>query len=317
MKKNDTEMIWEEEPRLDELQDEVEVDVDMADLEYTEESYQDTDSLSAYLSEIGRYKLLTGEETTELFKKIEKGDREAYNEVVVHNLKLSVKFAKQIKQTYKSNVPMLDLIQAGNMGLMRAVDKFDYRRGYAFSTYAIWWIRQSIVRHIYETENAIRVPVHMSEKFTTISKAENSFRDIHGRDPSYEELSPKVRMTEKEYKLFKSVNTQVASLNYNVGDDDDCEVMNFVSDGSSDPVYEETEREMLKATIREVLSNMDPREAYIINARYGLDGERPKTLEQIGSELGITRERVRQLESLAMRNLRTSVEAESVRAYAS
>lgn len=281
-----------------------------------QETYHDTDSLSTYLSEIGRYKLLTNEETVELFKKIQQGDREAYNKMVTHNLKLVVKYAKVIKQSYKSNVPLTDLIQAGNIGLMRAVDKFEYKRGYAFSTYAIWWIRQSIVRHIYEVENAIRVPVHMSEKFTTISKAENSFKELNGREPSFEELSDSVKMTKKEYKLYKTVNTQVSSLNYTVGDDDNCELINFVNNGPEDPVYEETSQEMLKSTINEVLDNMDEREAHIIRARYGLDGCPPMTLEQIGKEMGITRERVRQLESLAMKKLRTSVTASSIRAFA-
>ncbi len=280
------------------------------------ETYQDSDCLSTYLSEIGRYKLLTNEETVELFKQIQQGNRDAYNKMVTHNLKLVVKYAKVIKQSYKSNVPLTDLIQAGNIGLMRAVDKFEYKRGYAFSTYAIWWIRQSIVRHIYEVENAIRVPVHMSEKFTTISKAENSFKEIHGREPSFEELSDTVKMTKKEYKLYKTVNTQVSSLNYTVGDDDNCELINFVNNGPEDPVYEETSQEMLKSTINEVLDSMDAREAHIIRARYGLNGNAPMTLEQIGKEMGITRERVRQLESLAMKKLRTSVTASSIRAFA-
>ncbi len=280
------------------------------------EIYQDADSLTTYLSEIGKYRLLNNEEIVDLFKKIEKGDRDAYNTVVTHNLKLVVKYAKVIKQSYKSNVPLTDLIQAGNIGLMRAVDKFEYKKGYAFSTYAIWWIRQSIVRHVYESENVIRVPVHMSEKFTSIAKAENSFKDTHGREPSFDELSASVKMTKKEYKLYKTVNTQVSSLNYTMGDDDNCELMNFIHSGSEDPVYEETSQEMLKSTINQVLDSMDPREARIIRARYGLDGNVPMTLEEIGREMGITRERVRQLESLAMKKLRTSVTASSIRAFA-
>ena len=144
-----------------------------------QEIYQDADSLTTYLSEIGKYKLLSNDEIKDLFQKIEKGDRDAYNTVVTHNLKLVVKYARVIKQSYKSNVPLTDLIQAGNIGLMRAVDKFEYEKGYAFSTYAIWWIRQSIVRHVYESENVIRVPVHMSEKFTSIDNAENNFKDMY------------------------------------------------------------------------------------------------------------------------------------------
>lgn len=280
------------------------------------EACQDTDSLSTYLTEIGRYKLLSNEEICELFQKIENGDRDAYNKVVTHNLKLVVKYAKVIKQSYKSNVPLTDLIQAGNIGLMRAVDKFEYKKGYAFSTYAIWWIRQSIVRHLYESENIIRVPVHMSEKFTSIAKAENIYRDMQGKEPSYEELAESVKLSKKEYNLYKTVNTKVSSLNYTMGDDDSCELMNFVPSGTADPVYEETQQEILRETINSVLDNMDPRESYIIRARYGLDGGVPMTLEEIGKEMGITRERVRQIESLAMKKLRTSVSAGSIRAFA-
>ena len=281
-----------------------------------QETYQDADSLTTYLSEIGKYKLLTNEETQDLFAKIESGDRDAYNTVVTHNLKLVVKYARIIKQSYKSNVPLTDLIQAGNIGLMRAVDKFEYKKGYAFSTYAIWWIRQSIVRHVYESENAIRVPVHMSEKFTSIAKAETAFKEAQGREPTFEELSSAVKMTPKEYKLYKTVNPQVSSLNYTLGDDESCELMDFVNSGSADPVYEETSQELLRQTVNEVLSSMDERESKIIRFRYGLDGDAPMTLEEIGQKMGITRERVRQLESLAMKKLRTSVTAGSIRAFA-
>ena len=272
----------------------------------TEQDFADVDCLTTYLNEIGKFKVLSNEEVTNLFKKIEKGDREAFEKVVNHNLKLVVKNAKAIKQSYKSCTPLLDLIQAGNVGLIHAVEKFEYKQGFAFSTYAIWWIRQAIVRHIYETEHSIKLPVHTSEKFTTISKAENSFKETYGREPTFEELSKTVKMTRKEYDLYKTFDTQVASLNFSVGDDDDCELQNLIKDGSDDPVYDETSKTFLKETVKKILKILDERERTIIVKRYGLDGGDPETLEEIGREIGITRERVRQLEAQAMRKLRAN-----------
>lgn len=271
---------------------------------FEEQDFADVDSLTTYLGEIGKYKVLSSEEVTNLFKKIEKGDKEAFDTVVNHNLKLVVKYAKTIKQSYKSCIPLLDLIQAGNIGLIHAVEKFEYKQGFAFSTYAIWWIRQAIVRHIYESENAIKLPVHTSEKFTTLSKAESEFRDANGRDPSCEELRKKVSFTDKEYELYKTFDTTVASLNYQVGEDEDCELQNLIKDGSDDPVYDETSRVLLKETVKNILLTIGERERIILTKRYGLDGNDPETLEEIGKELGITRERVRQLEAQAMRTLR-------------
>lgn len=269
-----------------------------------EQDFADVDSLTTYLGEIGRYKVLSNEEVTELFKKIEKGNKEAFDKVVNHNLKLVVKYAKTIKQSYKSCIPLLDLIQAGNLGLIHAVEKFEYKQGFAFSTYAIWWIRQAIVRHIYETESSIKLPVHTSEKFTTIAKAESEFKDANGREPTFSELKERISVTEKEYELYKTFDTTVASLNYQVGEDEDCELQNLIKDGSDDPVYDETSRVLLKETIKNILSSLDERERFILIKRYGLDDGDPETLEEIGKELGITRERVRQLEAQAMRTLR-------------
>lgn len=285
--------------------------------EFMEDEHLDTSTLKQYLKEIGKYKLLSTEETEELFKKARKGDKEAYNTVVVHNLRLVVKYAKIIKKTYKIEDSIMDLIQAGNIGLMRAVDKYEYDKGFAFSTYATWWIRQSIVRHIYDNEGTIRVPVHMSEKFIAISKAINSFKEQEGREPSLEELQTQIKMSDKDYKLYKQFNKSVASLNSTVGDDGDSELMDFISsDQSSDPVYEETQNRILSDTVREVLEKLDSRESYIIQERFGLNGRTAKTLEEIGYDLGLTRERVRQIESVAMKKLKTSAKASSIRAFA-
>ncbi len=268
--------------------------------EFTETG--DTDSLKQYLREIGRYDLLSEEETKTLFKRIESGDKAAHDVVVEHNLRLVVKYAKSIKKAYRADEPIMDLVQAGNIGLMRAVDKFEVDKGYAFSTYASWWIKQSIIRHIFDNESSIRVPVHMSERFVTLSRTIRTFREEKGVEPTFEELSKLIKVTKKEYDIFKSLDRNVISLNSIVSEDTDSELIDFVPGGdTADPVYEETK--------------LDARESYIVKARYGLDGMPSKTLEEIGADLGITRERVRQIETVAMKKLRTSVKAEALRAY--
>ncbi len=282
--------------------------------EFTETG--DTDSLKQYLREIGRYDLLSEEETKTLFKRIESGDKAAHDVVVEHNLRLVVKYAKSIKKAYRADEPIMDLVQAGNIGLMRAVDKFEVDKGYAFSTYASWWIKQSIIRHIFDNESSIRVPVHMSERFVTLSRAIRTFREEKGVEPTFEELSKRIKVTKKEYDIFKSLDRNVISLNSIVSDDTDSELIDFVPGGdTADPVYEETNQKMLCETINEVLAKLDARESYIVKARYGLDGMPAKTLEEIGADLGIKRERVRQIETVAMKKLRTSVKAEALRAY--
>ena len=277
--------------------------------------YTDTDSLKQYLREISKFELLSDEEVATLFKRIENGDRVAYDFVVEHNLRLVVKYARSIKKSYRAQESVMDLVQAGNIGLMRAVDKFEVDKGYAFSTYASWWIKQSIIRHIYDNESAIRVPVHMSEKFVGISRAIRNFQEETGREPSYEEIAKTSNVTRKEYNLFKSIDRNVLSLNATAGEDDS-EFGDFIRDGdSSDPVYEEANKTLLSETVQNVLDKLDSREAYIIKARYGIGDSYVKTLEEIGADLGITRERVRQIESIAMKMLRTSMKAASLRAY--
>ena len=227
-----------------------------------------------------------------------------------------VKYARSIKKSYRAQEPVMDLVQAGNIGLMRAVDKFEVDKGYAFSTYASWWIKQSIIRHIFDNESSIRVPVHMSERFVSLSRAIRNFQEENGREPTFEELSKRVNITKKEYEVFKSLDRNVISLNTVINEESDTEIIDFIPcTEAADPVYEETHQKMLCETINDVLARLETRESYIIKARYGLDGMPAKTLEEIGRDLGITRERVRQIETIAMKKLRTSVKAEALRAY--
>ena len=276
----------------------------------------ETDSLKQYLREIGRYDLLTEDEVKTLFKRIEAGDKAAHDVVVEHNLRLVVKYAKSIKKAYRAEESIMDLVQAGNIGLMRAVDKFEVDKGYAFSTYASWWIKQSIIRHIFDNESSIRVPVHMSERFVSLSRAIRNFQEENGREPTFEEISKRVNITKKEYDVFKSLDRNVISLNTVINEESDTEILDFIPcTEAADPVYEETHQKMLCEAINEVLARLETRVSYIIKARYGLDGMPAKTLEAIGADLGITRERVRQIETVAMKKLSTSVKAEALRAY--
>ena len=188
----------------------------------------ETDSLKQYLREIGRYDLLTEDEVKTLFKRIEAGDKAAHDVVVEHNLRLVVKYAKSIKKAYRAEEPIMDLVQAGNIGLMRAVDKFEVDKGYAFSTYASWWIKQSIIRHIFDNESSIRVPVHMSERFVSLSRAIRNFQEENGREPTFEELSKRVNITKKEYEVFKSLDRNVISLNTVINEESDTEIIDFI-----------------------------------------------------------------------------------------
>lgn len=280
------------------------------------QSSGDTDSLKRYLQEIGRYDLLTEDEIKTLFKRIEAGDKAAHDVVVEHNLRLVVKYAKSIKKAYRAEEPIMDLVQAGNIGLIRAVDKFEVDKGYAFSTYASWWIKQSIIRHIFDNVSSIRVPVHLSERFVTLSRIIRVFQEENGREPTYEEIAKQTNISKKEYNIYKSLDRNVISLNTLISDDNDTEMLDFIPGSqSADPVYDEINQKMLCETINDVLARLEERESYIIKARYGLDGMPAKTLEAIGADLGITRERVRQIETVAMKKLSTSVKAEALRAY--
>ena len=291
-----------------------EIDDDMTTQSF--ETEEDVNTLKQYYREIGRYGLLTQEESNELFKKAAQGDDRAFKEVINHNLRLVVKYARSIKRSYRSNEPIMDLIQAGNIGLIRAAQKYEYEKGYAFSTYASWWIRQSIVRHIYDHENAIRVPVHTSERLVGISRAFKNFNDENGRDPTFEELKGMMKISEKDYKLYKSVERNTISLNTHVDDESETELQNFIrADDSNDPVFDQVKENTIRNTVDEALDMLDDREKFIMIQRYGLEDGVPKTLEEVGRLMGLTRERVRQLEILAMKKLRNSPKIKAISSF--
>jgi RNA polymerase primary sigma factor len=259
-----------------------------------------TDSLQLFLNEAGRYPLLTAAQEVELAKAIEKGDKRAKDLLVNSNLRLVVSIAKKYQG---HGLTLLDLIQEGIIGLIRAAEKFDWRKGFKFSTYATWWIRQAVQRGVANKARVIRIPVHIVEREQKISRAERELVATLERAPTDEEISEKAKLPLKQVREVRSAARAVASLDKPVGEDDSASFGDLFA--SSEPTPDEqVELELTEKALREAVSQLPEREQRILNLRYGLSGrEDPKSLEEIGRILGITRERVRQLEAEALRRL--------------
>lgn len=262
---------------------------------------QISDPVRMYLKEIGKVPLLTAEEEVKLAKQIEKGSEEARRKLIESNLRLVVSIAKKY---INRGLSFLDLIQEGNQGLMRAVEKFDWRRGYKFSTYATWWIRQAITRAIADQARTIRIPVHMVETMNKVFKTAHLLAQKLGREPTAKEIAKKVGLPEEKINEIYRISQNTTSLAAPVGDEDDSFLGDFIEDVTSPSPYEETSKELLKESIAEVLKTLDEREAKVLELRFGLSGQPPKTLEEVGKIFGVTRERIRQIEAKALRRLR-------------
>jgi len=263
-----------------------------------------SDSVQMYLKEIGRIPLLKGEEEKELAKRIEAGDEDAKNKLAQANLRLVVSIAK--KYVGRSpNLTLLDLVQEGTLGLFRAVEKFDWRRGYKFSTYATWWIRQSITRALADQSRTIRIPVHMVE---TISKYKQTHRKLSqdlGREPLAEEIATEMNIPVEKIHIIENISQETVSLEQPVGDDDDKSTLeNFIPDDKILRPDQESSRRILSDQIREVLNELNPKERKILEMRYGLLDGIQHTLERVGEEFGVTRERIRQIEAKVHEKLR-------------
>lgn len=259
------------------------------------------DAVKTYLREIGSVPLLSAEEEIELAIRSADGDEEAKKKLVNSNLRLVVSVAK----TYRnSSMQMLDLIQYGNLGLMKAADKFDYTKGFRFSTYATWWIRQGIRRGLNNEGRVVRIPVHMGERIARLKKARREFVETHDRNPSVEELAEILNLPKENVCEILRVESDVLSLDVPVGEEEDNCLGNFVADSESPDPGTIIELSDLSERIMAVLDMLTPREALVIKLRYGIGGNRPHTLEEVGEMLNVTRERVRQIESKALRNLR-------------
>jgi RNA polymerase primary sigma factor len=259
-----------------------------------------TDALQLFLNEAGRYKLLTAAEEVELAKRIERGDKEAKDLMINSNLRLVVSIAKKYQG---HGISLLDLIQEGIIGLIRAVEKFDWRRGFKFSTYATWWIRQAVQRGVANKSRTIRIPVHIVEREQKISRAERELTARLERPPTDEEVAKKAKLSLKHVREVRAAARAVASLDKPVGAEGDTTFGELIAGESSEPV-EELHVSLRENAVRRAVETLPERERAVVKLRYGMNGDRdPQSLEQIGRTLGVTRERVRQIESQALQRL--------------
>ncbi|HET8743062.1 MAG TPA: sigma-70 family RNA polymerase sigma factor [Gaiella sp.] len=267
-----------------------------------------TDALQLFLREASRHRLLTAAQEVALAKRIEGGDEVAKAEMIQSNLRLVVSIAKNYRN---QGLPFLDLIQEGTLGLIRAVEKFDWRRGFKFSTYATWWIRQAVARALADKARTIRMPVHIVERLQKINRAERSLWTQLGREPTLEEVADEASLTPQQVVEVRAAARTSASLDAPIGDTEDAVLGDFVA--GTDPLPEETvETQLRKQALRRALGALPPREREVVTLRYGIDGNEPRTLEEIGRRLGLTRERVRQIELDSLRRLSVAHEMQSV-----
>jgi RNA polymerase primary sigma factor len=265
-----------------------------------------------YLSEIGRVPLLTWAEEVELARRIARGDEEARAALAKANLRLVVSIAKRYA---RRGVRLLDLIQEGNLGLLKAVEKFDYRRGYRFSTYATWWIRQAVMRAIADQARTIRLPVHVAETVNRVLRTERALWQRLGRQPSPAEIAAEAGLSEERVCEMQLMAQEPVSLETPVGREDDGRLGDFVPDDFDDSPAEVGERSLLRRQVEELLAALSRREAEVVRLRFGLGGGLPHTLREVSRRLGLTPERIRQIEAEALRKLRRACRAAELQYY--
>jgi RNA polymerase primary sigma factor len=268
------------------------------------------DSLALFLRQIGRIKLLTAAQEVELAKRIERGDHAAKQHMVEANLRLVVSIAKNYRN---QGLPFLDLIQEGTIGLVRAAEKFDHRRGYKFSTYATWWIRQAVARALADKGRTIRMPVHVVEKLNRISRAERALNARLGRDPSATEIAEALELPVEEVEQIRRAAQVPISLERPVGTEDDSEFGALLSDPSQESPEETVAATLRAETLHRLLQTLSYRERRVLELRYGLDGNPPRTLDEVGRTFRVTRERVRQIETQSLRKLHALTQAQALR----
>ena len=269
-----------------------------------------TDSLQLFLKDIGKVDLLTAAQEVELAKRIERGDHGAKQEMVEANLRLVVSIAKKYRN---QGLPFLDLIQEGTIGLVRAAEKFDYRKGFKFSTYATWWIRQAVARALADKARTIRMPVHVVEKLNKIVRSERKLRAELGREPTAVEIGRDLDLTSDEVEHIRRSAQTPVSLEKPVGDEDESEFGHFITDENMPLPDEEAEITMRKETLGKILGTLSSRERQVLELRYGLDGQHPRTLDEVGRTFNVTRERIRQIENQSLKKLRALAEAVKLR----
>jgi RNA polymerase primary sigma factor len=268
-------------------------------------SYDGDTAIKLYLREIGQVKLLTPQEEIELAARIKKGDKKAREQMIKANLRLVVKIARDYEGI---GLPLLDLISEGNIGLMKAVERFDPAKGGKLSTYGSWWIKQSIKRALANQSKTIRLPVHLVDKISKMRRTSMRLQEELGREPTDEELGEELGITSARVAQMRMAAIRPASLDAPIGDEDSNNFAEVVEDESADTPYEKLEEKTVTRMLQEMVKTLDHREATILRARFGLDGGPQKTLEEVGVKFGVTRERVRQIQNIALKKLRKMIE---------
>ena len=311
-----TEIVMDlEEPARDDLENEEEFSSeDLAITAENVDAFAD-DSVRLYLREIGKIPLLTPEEEAELAQKIVKGDKKAKDKMVEANMRLVVSIAKRYGGR---GLDFLDLIQEGNTGLLRAVDKFDPDKGFKFSTYATWWVRQAITRAIADQARTIRIPVHMVETINKVLRTTRKLTAELNREPTNEEIAKALDMEPEKVDYVMRIKQDIASLDASIsheGEDDDSVLGDFVEDEERDSPEDSAANQILKEQLSEIIATLTDREQKIIRLRFGIGGGRPHTLEEVGAEFDVTRERIRQIEAKALAKLRKNKETKKLHEY--
>ncbi len=303
---------FEDEPDEEDLKEVEDLKLDEVTQDDTFEGINVDDPVRMYLREIGKIKLLTYDQELDLAKRILNGDEEAKQELAEANLRLVVSIAKKY---VGRGMLFLDLIQEGNMGLIKAVEKFDYTKGFKFSTYATWWIRQSITRAIADQARTIRIPVHMVETINKLIRTSRHLLQRLGREPTPEELSKELEMPIEKVMEIQKIAQDPVSLETPIGEEDDSHLGDFIQDEDSPAPQDAAAYTLLREQLEEVMSTLTPREAKVLRLRFGLDDGKARTLEEVGKEFDVTRERIRQIEAKALRKLRHPSRSKKLKDY--
>ena len=308
---NADDMILDDDGDMDKLDGEDEIELDKIDLSVPE-GVSIEDPVRMYLKEIGKVPLLSAEEEIELAKRMENGDEAAKKRLAEANLRLVVSIAKRY---VGRGMLFLDLIQEGNLGLIKAVEKFDYRKGYKFSTYATWWIRQAITRAIADQARTIRIPVHMVETINKLIRVSRQLLQELGREPTPEEIADKMDMSVERVREILKISQEPVSLETPIGEEEDSHLGDFIQDDNVPVPADAAAFNLLKKQLVEVLSTLTDREQKVLRLRFGLDDGRARTLEEVGKEFNVTRERIRQIEAKALRKLRHPSRSRKLKDY--
>ena len=298
------------EPTASQLKQEAEAE--MVDTEAMSDALPLTDPVRMYLKEIGRVPLLTPEEEQRLARRVAAGDEAARQKMIEANLRLVVAVAKRYAGR---GMLLLDLIQEGNMGLLKAVEKFDYTKGYKFSTYATWWIRQSITRAIADQARTIRIPVHMVELINRVIRTSHGMVQELGREPTPEEVAQKLRLSPEKVEEILKIAQDPVSLETPVGEEDDSHLGDFIQDNEASEPLEATATNLLREQLEKAMASLTPREEKVLRLRFGFEDGKPHTLEEVGKKFNVTRERVWQIESKALRRLRHPSKSKALRDF--